>query len=65
VRWHIVPDLDGAALCRRVLPPIAAKRSIADMTHDGIKPGQLCDPCLTVFGRGVRIVDDSEDIESE
>lgn len=57
VRWHVVPDLDGAALCRRLLSPIAEKRRIADITHDGIAPEQLCRLCLAAFERGVKTVD--------
>ncbi|WP_152627887.1 hypothetical protein [Streptacidiphilus neutrinimicus] len=57
VRWHVVPDLDGAALCRRLLSPIAEMRPIADMTQDGIEPGQLCQPCLAAYEDGVTTVD--------
>ena len=57
LRWHVVPDLDGVALCRRLLSPIAEMRPITDMTDDGIDPEHLCRPCLTAFERGVETVD--------
>jgi hypothetical protein len=65
VRWHLVPDLDGAALCRRLLSPIAEMRPITDLTDDGIEPGQLCQFCLVAFEHGVEAVDDWDDAKAD
>jgi hypothetical protein len=65
VRWHVVPDLDGVALCRRLLSPIAEIRPIAAMTHDGIAPEHLCQLCLAAFEGGVETVDAPEETQAD
>jgi hypothetical protein len=65
VRWHVVPDLDGSALCHRLLSPIAEMRPITDMTHDVIDPENLCQLCLTAFKCGAETVDDRDDTDAD
>ncbi|WP_152648795.1 hypothetical protein [Streptacidiphilus anmyonensis] len=64
VRWHVVPDFDGAALCRRLLSAIAEMRPITDMTRNGIPHEQLCRLCLTAFERGVETAPGREQINA-
>lgn len=49
VRWHIVPDLDGWALCRRLLSPVAETRPISDLTGEAIEAEHLCRHCRASF----------------
>jgi hypothetical protein len=64
VRWHVVPDLEGVALCNRLLSPIAEIRPISAMSHDGIAPEHLCRLCLAAFEGGVETVDDPEETQT-
>ncbi|WP_037603632.1 hypothetical protein [Streptacidiphilus rugosus] len=54
MRWHIVRDEGGWALCHRLLSALASSRPIIDLTGGRVEADMVCPRCRAVFEHGTR-----------